>query len=320
MSLLRISMSRPLVWAPQTTSLRMASTHLGKLTELVRQSNSLFQETYGIKKETVQRNLGLVSPVMLLHGDNLIFLYKGTSKVIEYVPAHYHLIKGIAHTPCTIHTLDGLRKAGLAQPEKERQQSGLLQGILKVLADEGVAPALKKHEPLMKKCLEILKNLHRDSLASELLLCKTDLEELIQEAAVVRTNALHAHVQAIKKQVCPLQWNRLAVIVMGPRMPREGELGMQYANQMILSSPEMRQREQCPHLNGTLTESTIVSKQQRLIYAESIDDVKKALELLTAELCDEDLGDGVLNDRTRMRADFLKNAVQEYVKTLYPLE
>ena len=252
----------------------------------------------------MKKTLGVASPVMLLHGDNLLFLYKGTNKVVRYVPEIYHLIKDIAHIACTLHTLHWLKD------QNTQDKKTLLRQNFDAIISQELPSRLEKYKPLLKQYRQLVQTNVQES---ELLSLKPALESLVKDAAEVRTNALHEQVQAIQRQVCPLQWSRLSIIVMGPRMPREGELGMQYSKAMILKSPDL---EQCPHLNGALTKSVHVIDGKRLIYAESIEEVDKALDLLTTEICDEDLGEALLGDKKVMRADFLKDAVREHLLTL----
>lgn len=101
-------------------------------------------------------------------------------------------------------------------------------------------------------------------------------------------------------------------------MLREGKLGMQYAQKMILYSKAPSLAKLCPHINGSSTKVSNAFENKRLMYLESIEDVDKALDELTIEICDEVLGEDFLGDKNLMRADFLKDSVQEYLQTLNP--
>lgn len=274
------------------------------------QLNSLFLYSYGIKKETIKSQLGIQSPVLVLHGDNLILLHKGEKNVTIYVPGSYHSIKDIAHISCIIHTLYWLKKNKPASNVEEMRDKcrSLIEKTLESIPEDSI---LKKYEELIKQ----YKLLLEEEEPKNLLQLKPHLEQLIKEAAQIRTLALHTKIEAIQEQISREDWNRLAIIVMGPRMPREGELGMQYARAMIMSPNGEKLSDQCPHQNEALSKVTSL-KGKRLIYAESIDDIDKALDLLSTEICDEDLGEQLLGEGERMRSDFLKSAVQEYLGQL----
>lgn len=274
------------------------------------QLNDLFLHSYEIKKETIKKQLGVQSPVLVLHGDNIILLHKGEKRTTRYVPDSYHTIKEIGHISCIIHTLYWLRKNKTASNVEEMKEKcgSLIDETLESIAED---PILKKYEELIKQYKKMLE----EAEPKDLLQLKPQLEQLVQEAAQIRTKALHERVEAIQQEISEEDWRQLSIIVMGPRMPREGELGMQYAKAMIMSPNGEKLSDKCPHQNEALTKASSL-KGKKLIYAESIDDIDKALDLLTTEICDEDLGEELLGEKERMRSDFLKSAVQEYLVQL----
>ncbi|HSX03377.1 MAG TPA: hypothetical protein VLG76_01465 [Rhabdochlamydiaceae bacterium] len=282
--------------------------HLGDL-------NALFLQAYGVRKASIKKTLGTASPVLLLHGDNLILKHEGMTKMVNYVPDHYHQIKNIAHIACTIHTVQCLQEtqAGSNVESMKADCVSKLRVILELLKTDDVSPALKKYESLLQKYLTLLEA--KEPLLPPLLSLKEDLKTLIKEAAIIRTDALHEQVKIIQKQMCPEKWNHLAIVVLGPRMPREGELSMQYSQAMILK-PQEPLANLCPHLNGTLTKTSYAFQGKRLIYVESIDNIDKALDELTTEIADERLGEDLLGDKGALRADLLKDAVHDYLSTL----
>lgn len=267
----------------QTSVRTMATCPWTRLKKL----NGIFLNSYAAKKAAVKTTLGDTKPIIILHNDDLMYLHQRKKEVIRYVPEEYHRIKNIAHIACLIQVLKG-------QGEGERE-------LLHHLRIIQTTPEVVKYRSLLQKYMQIL-----ETGRPELHTLKPDLHVLIKEAAIVRTNALHSLVQSLERRTCPHHWNKLAVIIMGPHMPREGELGVQYAKTMILA-------ENCPHQNEAPMNNTFQGK--RLVYAESIDDVNKALDILVTEICDEELGEAILDDKDAMHADFLKSAVQEYLAT-----
>ncbi len=99
---------------------------------------------------------------------------------------------------------------------------------------------------------------------------------------------------------------------MGPPMPREGELSMQYYAKVLNPAPKT---SKCPFTRALTTTAHLLGKQ-RLIYAESIYEEDKAIDLITTHICDEEVGKDLLNDQNAMRADLLKNAAKKYLDQL----
>ena len=281
----------------------------------LKELNDLFLQSYGARKASMKETLGKTRPVILLHSDNLILKHNGTTKRITYVPERYHMLKSIAHTACIIHTLQELKEKKLiGQAEVEGMEKKCISNITKVLEileSKHPEPELVHYKALLNTYLSLMQG--KQTKAPPLHCLKASLEQLLKEAAILRTEALHEQVKIIRTQMCPSQWNTLAVIVMGPRMPREGDLAVQYSQKMILGSQDSLSKL-CPHLNGTAP----VLENKKLVYLESINDEDKALDELSTEICDELMGEAILGEKERMRGDFLRDSVREHLQSLQP--
>jgi hypothetical protein len=293
---------------------------LSTLANPLKQLNGLFLQSYAARKESIKKTLGVESPVMVLKQDDLVLLYRGKKTSITYVPEVYHQIKEIAHISCLIHILHWMQEKKLKITTLAIQQKrimGLLEKVELSLKSPEVSPVLKQHAPILKVYQQLVAAIGTEGLPPKLLGLKVALEALIQDAAKVRIDALHAEVKKLRGRMCPMQWTKLAIVVLGPHMPREGELGMQYASKMLLNAPkETPGAEQCPHLNGTMTNTAQVFQGMRLMYGENLKTVDEALSLVATHVCDEELGKDLLGDAAVMRADFLKTAVQKHLPTL----
>lgn len=140
------------------------------------------------------------------------------------------------------------------------------------------------------------------------------MHDLIDEAAQIRLAALHEEVQKIQSTINLEEWNKLCVVVMGPPMPREGELSMQYFEKILKITAGAKK---CPYARA-LTSTAHLYGTQRLIYAESIYEEEKALDLITTHICDEEVGRALLNDESAMRADVLKDSAKKCLKEMFP--
>jgi hypothetical protein len=265
-------------------------------TNSLHQLNRLYLDCYRLRKEEIKQTLGKSKPVILIKADDLILLHKGRRSVIRYIPENYHVLKDIAHISCLIHTLSRIKKA----EEIRKKALSLLVGI-----QSSLTPVLAKRQPLLEKYRKLLES------GEDPKDIKRELEDLISEAAKCRLLALHQHVQKIKGEIDPILWKNLSVVVMGPAMPRKGELSMQYMHTALQASG----KQECPYHKSSANESSALDGR-RLIYAESINEEGQALDLLTTHICDESLGESLLGDKEVMQGDFLRTATQQYLSRL----
>lgn len=175
-------------------------------------------------------------------------------------------------------------------------------------------PELHKHTDLIQINLRLLRCPKKELVVQELRALEKPLHALIDEAARMRLAALHVEVQQIQSEIDPDDWKRLCVVVMGPPMPREGELSMQYFEKILKTTASPKK---CPYARA-LTSTAHLYGKQRLIYAESIYEEDKALDLVTTHICDEEVGRALLNDESAMRADVLKDAAKNCLKEMFP--
>lgn len=86
------------------------------------------------------------------------------------------------------------------------------------------------------------------------------------------------------------------VVIVGPHMPREGLVAMQYFLRLLHEPSEGR----------------------RVVYAESLWQEPQALDLLGTHLPDGDVGEAYFNDYMRMHRDLLGDAAIQYLPRLLP--
>ncbi|MEN9344037.1 MAG: hypothetical protein RLZZ453_824 [Chlamydiota bacterium] len=176
------------------------------------------------------------------------------------------------------------------------------------------SPTLHKYTDLLETNLRLLRCQKKELLVQELHTLEKPFHVLIEKAARIRLAALHAEVMQIRSAIDLEDWKRVCVVVMGPPMPREGELSMQYFGKILATTAFPTK---CPYARA-LTSTVHLNGKQRLIYAESIYEEDKALDLITTHICDEEIGRVLLNDESSMRADILKQAAKGCLETMFP--
>lgn len=269
--------------------------------------NALFLSTYSTQKQTTKESLGKTIPVIFIKGDDLIVRHKGESKTVRYVPEQYHLLKSIAHISCLADNV--FWKKHHQQDTKELEEICLntLDQLEEFFTSNDYEP-LAKHGSIIKKFKDLLSTEDRLEQAAKMQALEPDLKALINEAAISRLDALDTEVRRIKEELGPEAWEKVIVINMSPQMPRDGELASQYFSAVL-----NKKDNQCPYNANLMEKTNSVFQNQRLIYAESIYDEDKALDLAVTHICDEKLGKHVFGNKEVMHADVLKCAAGQHL-------
>jgi len=265
--------------------------------------NQAFREAYANCR---QRLLNRSGPVILVEGDNLVLLHNGHRREAKVVPDDYHVLKAVSHVPLAIYVmlvaredapldkecLDGLRayRERVVQAEPSLKNRGLSQEVL-----------LRQQEILRAALTFLDSALDRKQVsADDLHKFTRDLgSKLLANAA----DAAHAELDALDKQVrdwratLPAEeWKKLHVVVMGSALPRQGNLAVQYFAHLLDEKGEGR----------------------RIVYAESLFEETRAMNLLGTHLLDTRIGSSFFDDAERKHRDLLADAAREYLKTIFP--
>jgi len=116
------------------------------------------------------------------------------------------------------------------------------------------------------------------------------------EATRADLDALHLRVSAWRRELGPAALDRVHVIIVGPHMPRDGNVAMQYFSRLLHEPQEGR----------------------RIIYAEALWDESRSMDLLATHLLDGTVGQVFFDDAMRMHRDLLADAGRAYLQSLLP--
>jgi len=131
-------------------------------------------------------------------------------------------------------------------------------------------------------------------LATFLEKVKPQILKNVQRAAEFRIDHFHRQVVAWKQSMSTEEWERLHVVVLGTAMPRKNNLAVQYFSKIL----------------GVRGEGL------KIIYAESVFNPRRALQILGTNLLDTQIGEGYFADPWRMHRDLLGNAAAVYLDGL----
>jgi hypothetical protein len=265
--------------------------------------NQAFREAYGRCRQKLVNRSG---PVIVVEGDNLVLLHDGKRREAKVVPDVYHRLKAVSHVPLAVYVmlvpladapldkecLEGLRtyRQRVAQAEQSLKDRGLS------------AETLVRQEEIIRAALRFLDSALDKKQVSADELCKftRDLGSKLlanaADAARAELDGLDKQVRAWHTTLTADEWKNLHVVVMGSALPRQGNLATQYFARLLGEKGEGR----------------------RIVYAESIFEESRALNILGTHLLDTRIGLAFFDDAERMHRDLLSDAAREYLKLISP--
>jgi hypothetical protein len=263
--------------------------------------NGAFREAYArARQETIARS----GPVILVEGDNLVLLREGKRTEVKVIPDIYHALKAVSHVPLALYVL---LAPGSDKEITEARRADLRSYRDKLLAAEksldgrGFTDAVRqRQETILAESRRLLDRvLETKKIAPTELLAFTRRQGPLvmanaADAARAQLDSLHQRVGAWKAEMPADEWQRLRVVIMGSALPRRGNLAKQYFMR-LLGEP---------------------GEGLRIVYAESLFDETKALNLLGTNLIDTDIAVAFFDDRHRMHRDLLADAAEEHIKQM----
>jgi hypothetical protein len=264
--------------------------------------NDAFRAAYADAKTRVLASSG---PTLIVSGDNFALLRDGRRFEANVGTPVYDPVKTIAHVPLAIYvtltpgdgsvddarlkTLAGLRD--LIPPASASLDTLKLPNATLARQKQIVAASLAFLNDVARS-----RRFTRSSLVAFTRSMAPLVTENVTEATRAQLDATHAQVSAWRRQLSEPEWNQLHVLIIGPHMPREDLVVTQYFLRLLHEPKEGR----------------------RVVYAESLWEEPKALDLLGTHLLDGSVGDAFFGDYMRMHRDLLGDAASQYLPRLLP--
>ena len=292
-------------WRPESHAVAGDSaTHTGQQAEppdSLADLNKAFRDAYSRSRKSLLAGSG---PVILVEGDDLVLVRDGKRTSTRVIPDAYHSLKTVSHVPLAIYVMvqfsgaDQLGEESLTLLRDYRQR---IVDVQKSLKDRGLAEAqLRRLEEILTGSLtfldDVLKN--RRSNSTETTTFTRKIAPLVlasaTDAAEFELESLHKQVRSWKAAMTAEDWKKLRVVVMGSALPRRDNLAVQYFARLLREKGE----------------------GERIIYAESLFDEGRALNLLGTHLLDSQIGTAFFNDGRRMHRDLLADSAAETIKKM----
>ncbi len=264
--------------------------------------NNAFRAAYADARARV---LAASGPTLIVNGESFVLLRGGRRLEAKVGGGIYDPVKTIAHIPLAIYVIltpgdgrvDADRLKTLAALRELIPPGEASLGALKLSA-----ATLQRQEQILAASLAFLDDVaaggtfQRSALLAFTRAMAPLVLENANEAARAQLDATHFQVSAWRRDLSAQEWDQLHVVVIGPHMPREDLVVMQYFLRLLNEPREGR----------------------RVVYAESLWEEPKALDLLGTHLLDGGIGEAFFDDSMRMHRDLLGDAASEYLTHLLP--
>ena len=264
--------------------------------------NDAFRAAYA---EAKGRVLAASGPTLIVNGDHFALLRGSRRTEANVAVPIYDPVKTIAHIPLAIYvtltpgegSVDTGRLETLARlreliPPAERSLD-MLQLPAATLARQKriVAASLAFLDGVVAR-----RSFARTGLVEFTRSMAPLLMENVADATLAQLHATHAQVSAWRRELTAKEWSELHVLIVGPHMPRQGMVVMQYFLRLLGEKEEGR----------------------RVVYAESLWQEPQALDLLGTHLLDGSVGEAFFGDDLRMHRDLLGDAAKQYLPQILP--
>lgn len=245
------------------------------------------------------RELSAIPVVIIVSGDDLILRKNGKRTVATVVPAEYHALKSVAHTTLALF---GHLSEEPGRPLSEERLKSLKEFQALVAAAGPVvekfgfdADTLARQKRLLARTEALVAKVLQDGKVSAddlTKFCRAARADVVANgaaAARAQLRATHKQVMEWKKDMTAEEWAALTVIVPGVQTARGENAAVQYFARLF----------------GETT-----GEGRRVVYAESLWDEEKALNLLGTLRLDGKLSEAVFGDRFRMYRDFVADGAR----------
>jgi hypothetical protein len=252
------------------------------------------------------RELAAIPIVIVVSGDDLVLRRNGNRTVARVLGREYHALKCVAHPTLALFThlaSSAGRPLDHAQLKLLREYQSLLTAAIPAVEKLGFdAEVLALQKRLLTRAVEFAASVIRDGKVTDEDLkkyCRSSRTDILANGALAARSqvaAMHQQVMTWKKGMSAEEWAGLTVVISGSPTPRADNLAVQYFSRLLGE----------PH-----------GECRRIVYAESLWDEEKAVNLLGTLRLDGKLSIAVFGDPVRMYRDFLADGARTAIDDLF---
>lgn len=263
--------------------------------------NERFRLTYDRSRNHL---ISLIDPLIICHGDNATIIFRGRRYEEQITPKLYHDLKSISHIPFTIY-LNVMFENGNITKENHRELKQYLRDIRSLRNRIEFPSDMQQNQyDIIDLSIEYLRTILKTKFIDQ-----RKFKKFCQQARIlfsININlAARAQLDMLDSRLRPWYQERfnnserhsLKIVVMGPKTARYGFVIKTYLYALL------GERHEGKHI----------------IYVESVDDERKALEVLGTWLLDAQASQTFFNgDSERLHRDLLADAANVHIKQLFP--
>lgn len=264
--------------------------------------NLEFRAAYARARSQV---LAKAKPVIFCDGDKLTLIADGKRTVGESMPIKYHRLKTIAHLPFMVYLtlrepstkpFDGLSPNGFPIET-------LVMKIEKELPTYDLTPEeLERQKKIVADCDYVIRSVRKDEVPTHRQLIDFarkmgPLQEANAEAAAaIELDHYRKQADAWRTAMGEETWKEVSVVIGGGQMPRKRNRMTQLFAAML----------------------GVPGEGKRIIYAEGLYDIDKALNLFATHHLDAESAAAFFDDPARLDEDLLSRGAAKYVEEHFP--
>jgi hypothetical protein len=280
----------------------------GAITDL----NQSFHESYNnLIHRTFERLGKETTPVIIMSHEQVMLFHNGEQESINVIPELYHQLKGIGHVSFGVYVT--LADNGYGELREDirknlEQQKYLIERGLSYLDVEPLPMKyMPTHRKLLETALEIIEQVLTDGMVVEdkvLEYGQKSAPWYLEGAAIgarLEIDELHKTVMNWKAQMGEENWENIYVVVCAAHQGRYRETTLQYFQTLLHEE-----------------EGLAAEMEDRVIYAEHIEEPKAAMDLLARHLVDQRASIDLFGSSTRLQQDLMSDGAHEYLVELLP--
>jgi hypothetical protein len=272
--------------------------------------NQVFHESYNNLIHRTYERLGKeTTPVIVMAHEEVMLFHNGKQEKVNVIHELYHKIKGIGHVSFGVYVTlvdNGYRELQPDIRENLERQKHLIDRGLKYLEFD---PLPMKYMASQRQTLESARDMIGEVLAAGEVdegklqaYCELSAPLYLESAKIgakLEIEKLHETVVNWRNRIGHENWENIYVVVCASHQSRYRETTLQYFQQLL--------HEQ---------EGLAAENENRVIYAEHINDPKAALDLLARHIVDRMASIDLFGSTTRLQRDIMSDGASAYLEEL----
>lgn len=272
--------------------------------------NQAFHESYNNMIHRTYELLGKeTTPVIVMAHEDAMLFYNGKQETVNVIPELYHKLKGIGHVSFGVYVTLVDNGIGDLRPDirdnLERQKYLIERGLQYLEYN----PLPMKYMANQRLTLESARDMIGEVLATGVIaddrlraFCELSAPLYLEGAAVsakLEIEKLHETVMSWIDRIGDEHWENIHVVVCAAHQGRYRETTLQYFQQLL--------HEQ---------EGQAAENEDRVIFAEHINDPNAALDLLARHIVDRKASIDLFGSETRLQRDLMSDGATEFLEEL----